>query len=186
MIPMADNCNHSDVTVVQEIVNKPMHLTADTSSKYFTRTKFMNDYSLNFEPGDYEGDEFRTKNVTGRYSRRNYLSNQQFSSVEKIKAALNAGIQLWDVPCIRDHFTEDNDTEDEDSDSEEEQKGDLDNLNALLTDRRANMKDLKKGFVFFMDQEKKDIKRFIQIEMAHKQAQQTYELDAPCEWWEDG
>ena len=167
MIPMADNCNHSDVTVVQEIVNKPMHLEADTDSSYFTRTKYMNDYSVCFDRSEYEGDEARTKNVKGRYSRRNYFSNQQFASIEKFKAALNAGIQLWDVPCIRDQYTEDNDTE-EDSDSEEEQKGDLDNLNALLSDRRATMKDLKKGFVFFMDQEKKDIKRFIQIEMAHK------------------
>ena len=89
------------------------------------------------------------------------------------------------MPCIRDHFTEDNDTEEE-SEDEEEFKGDLDSLNAMLSDRKASMKDLKKGFVFFMDQEKKDIKRFIQIEMVHKQAQQTYELDAPKEWWEDG
>ena len=111
-----------------------------------------------------------TKNVTGRYSRRNYDSNHQFSSVDKIKIALNAGIQLWDVPCIRDYYNEDNDTDDE-SDDEEEEKGQLDSLNALLTDRRATMKDLKKGFIFFMDQEKKDIKRFITIERAHKQAQ---------------
>ena len=45
---MADNCNHSDVTVVQEIINTDMHIEAETSSKYFTKTKFMNDYSLNF------------------------------------------------------------------------------------------------------------------------------------------
>ena len=112
----------------------------------------MNDYSISFERSEYESDEARTKNVKGRYSRRNYFSNQQFSSIEKFKGALNAGIQLWDVPCIRDFYTEDNDT-DEDSDSEEEQKGDLDNLNAMLSDRKATMKDLKKGFVFFMDQE---------------------------------
>ena len=29
MIPMADNCNHSDVTVVQEIIHKDSHLVAD-------------------------------------------------------------------------------------------------------------------------------------------------------------
>ena len=120
----------------------------------------MNDYSVCFELSEYEGDEARTKNVKGRFSRRNYFSNQQFGSIEKFKAALNAGIQLWDVPCIRDQYTEDNDTE-EDSDSKEKQKGDLDNFNALLKDRRATMKYLKKGFVFFMDQEKKDIKSFI-------------------------
>ena len=48
------------------------------------------------------------------------------------------------------------------------------------------MRDLKKGFVFFMDQEKKDIARFIKREKALKAAQQTYEVDAPKEWWEDG
>jgi len=53
MIPMADNCNHSDVTVVQEIVHKGMHLTADKNSKYFTKTKYMNDYSINFIESDW-------------------------------------------------------------------------------------------------------------------------------------
>ena len=149
MVPMADNLNHSDVTVVQEIINKPMHLDVDSSSKYFTRTKMMNDYSINFRREQYEGDFVRTKNVTGRYSRRNYHSNNQFMSVEKIKSALEAGIQLWDVPTIRDQFTEDNDTEEESS--EEEEKGQLDNLSQLLENRRATMRDLKKGFVFFMD-----------------------------------
>ena len=51
---------------------------------------------------------------------------------------------------MRDKFTEDNDTDDESSD-EEEEKGQLHHLNAMLTDRRATMRDLKKGFVFFMD-----------------------------------
>ena len=50
MIPMADNCNHSDVTVVQEILNKQMHLEAEPGTTYFTKTKMMNDYSINFEP----------------------------------------------------------------------------------------------------------------------------------------
>jgi hypothetical protein len=45
---MADNLNHSDVTVVQEIVNTKMHLKGDKTSKYFTKTKFMNDYSINY------------------------------------------------------------------------------------------------------------------------------------------
>lgn len=92
MIPMADNFNHSDVTVVQEIVHKPSHITADTSSKYFTKTKYMNDYSICFDAAEYAGHEMKTKNVTGRYSRKNYQANQQFQDVEKIKAALDSGI----------------------------------------------------------------------------------------------
>ena len=66
MIPMADNCNHSDVSVVQEIVNKKMHLEGDSGTNYFTRTKFMNDYSINFQNEEYEGDQTKTKNVKGR------------------------------------------------------------------------------------------------------------------------
>lgn len=45
MIPMADNLNHSDVNVSCEVINKTLHLEADESSTYFTKTKFMNDYS---------------------------------------------------------------------------------------------------------------------------------------------
>ena len=89
---MADNFNHSDVTVVQEIVHKPNHLFADPSSKYFTKTKFMNNYSICFDAGEYESDEFKVKNVKGRYSRGNYRTNQQFKDVDKVKAALNSGI----------------------------------------------------------------------------------------------
>ena len=69
-----------------------MHLIADQDSGYFTRTKYMNDYSINFEREEYEGDEAKTKNVTGRYSRKNYQANQQFSSIETIKSAIRAGI----------------------------------------------------------------------------------------------
>jgi hypothetical protein len=45
MIPMADNFNHSDVNTINEIVSKSLHLSADPASNYFTKTKFMNDYS---------------------------------------------------------------------------------------------------------------------------------------------
>ena len=86
--------------------------------------------------------------------------------MEKIKSSLNSGIQLWDVPCIRETYTEDNDTEEEDEDDEEsggESSKLLDMLSTMLTDRRATLKDLRKGFIFFMDQEKKDIKRHIAI-----------------------
>ena len=49
MVPMVDNYNHSCVNVVQEIVHKRMHLEADESCSYFTKTKYMNDYSFFFE-----------------------------------------------------------------------------------------------------------------------------------------
>lgn len=75
------------------------------------------------------------------------------------------GQELWDVPCVRETYSEDNDT-DEDSDDEEEAKErskEIEMLNTLLTDRKATVKDLRKGFSFFMDAEKKDLKRQIEI-----------------------
>ena len=76
MIPMADNCNHSDVTIVQEIINKEMHLNAEHGTTYFTKTKMMNDYTINFEPWQYENDAIKSANVKGRYSRANYEANK--------------------------------------------------------------------------------------------------------------
>ena len=119
MIPMADNCNHSDVTVVQEILNKTMHLEAERSSKYFTKTKYMNDYSIAYQPSEYENDAERTLNIKGRYSRANFEANRRFTDLDAIKSALastnsdGSVVDLWDVPCIREKYEEDNDTEEE-------------------------------------------------------------------------
>ena len=75
------------------------------------------------------------------------------------------GIQLWDVPTIREPCTEDNDTEEEEEDEEETKSHsrELEMLNSMLTDRKATIKDLRKGFSFFMDQEKKDLKRHVAV-----------------------
>lgn len=183
MIPMADNCNHSDVTVVQEIVHPMMHLLADRSSQYFTKTKYMNDYSICFDEDQYINDPVKTKNVKGRYSKANYEENKQFTSVEKLKQALDQGIPIWDVPCVRETYDEDNDTEEESEDEEEakERTRELEMLSALLTDRKATVKDLRKGFVFFMDAEKKDLKRHIAIQKAMRlqrsESRKAYEVD---------
>ena len=113
LIPMADNCNHSDVTVVQEIINKQMHLDAEPGISYFTKTKMMNDYWINFNKEDYENDPVRTANVKGRFNKANYNANSKFSAIDKIKASLDAGCQTWEVACFRDCYEEDNDTEEE-------------------------------------------------------------------------
>ena len=76
MIPMADNCNHSDVSVVQEILNHDMHLVANRESNYFTSTKYMNDYSLNYEDSEYKDDSELVKKVTGFYNKQNYDANK--------------------------------------------------------------------------------------------------------------
>ena len=36
-----------------------------------------------------------------------------------IKESLSSGIEVWDVPCIRETYTEDNDTEESSSEEEE-------------------------------------------------------------------
>ncbi len=48
MIPMADNLNHSDVNVLCEVVTHSLHMNPDEDSHYFTKTKFMDDFSLAF------------------------------------------------------------------------------------------------------------------------------------------
>ena len=93
MIPMADNINHSDVTVVQEIFNSEMHPQADRSTAYFTKTKYMNDYSVNYDPetlAGLEGDKLA--NVKGWFNRANYEANKQFTECAKIKEALKNGV----------------------------------------------------------------------------------------------
>ena len=42
---MADSMNHSDVNILCEIVTKSLHKEADEESSYFTKTKYMNNYS---------------------------------------------------------------------------------------------------------------------------------------------
>ena len=99
-------------------------MDAEPGQAYFTKTKMMNDYSINFDEEQYVNDHVRSKNVKGRYNKANFEANRQFSAIDKIKAALASGIPTWDLPCVRDTFTEDNDTEEEneDDDNQEESK----------------------------------------------------------------
>ena len=57
---MADKINHNDVEMINESVNKELHKSK--ADKYFTRNKFMNDYS----------DVFKDKDVP------NYFDKAQF------------------------------------------------------------------------------------------------------------
>jgi hypothetical protein len=49
MIPMADNLNHSDLTVINETINLDFQIQGDKDFLYFTRDKFMNDYSALYD-----------------------------------------------------------------------------------------------------------------------------------------
>ena len=185
MIPMADNCNHSDVTVVQEILNKPMHLEADREGKYFTKTKFMNDYSISYADEEYKDDPNHTLNVKGRFSKTNYEANKQFTSIDKIKESLEApNIQLWDVPCIREKYREDNDSEEEDNYTPLSYK-DFDKLNSngpLVKDLKTQYKLKKRGFMYLIDKEKSELKRkVLDAKEALKTSGATEE--SKNQWW---
>ena len=140
-----------------------MHLEAERSSKYFTKTKFMNDYSINFQPSEYEHDADLTLNVKGRFSRENFEKNRRFTDLDAIKAALagtnnnengnGSVVDLWDVPCIREKYEEDNDTEEEGEDEDERQE-------ACAQHKGQNAK--KKGFKAFIETEKAMLRKQVQ------------------------
>jgi hypothetical protein len=120
MVPMGDNFNHQDVTVVQELVNVQMHLEGDPTSSYFTRSKFMNDFTPLFEEHGYEHHlENKTekerqaamKNVKGHFDRPLFNKNRAGTHLETWKHLMETtDADIWDVPFIRDTFDEDNDT----------------------------------------------------------------------------
>ena len=81
-------------------------MTAEPGQEYFTKTKMINDYSINFTPDQYEGDPIATANVKGRLNKANFVANRQFESLESIKEYLASGVSIWDVPCVRDFYIE--------------------------------------------------------------------------------
>ena len=64
----------------------------------------------------------------------------------------------------------------------------LDALSSFM-DRRATMGDLRKGFVFFMVEERKEIKKLVAMSKARKLQMQDQDLKdtsyTPKEWWTD-
>jgi hypothetical protein len=80
MIPMADNMNHSHGTCVNETINIDYHLRFESKKphggvprRYFTRDKFMNDYSAVFSESEVE--QAPVNILGGRFSRENFNKN---------------------------------------------------------------------------------------------------------------
>ena len=97
---------------------------------------------------------------------------------------------MWDIACIRDKLEEDNDTEEESSEEDEdneEQAKLLKAMSSLLHSRKANVNDLKKGFVFFMDQEKAELRQIRNKMRAKKMQVQEVNpgKEEAKEWWDD-
>jgi len=76
MIPMADNLNHSSVTVTNECINIPLHLNGPENLNYYRVDKFFNDYTPVFEkhcsPEEIEASKL---NIKGRFNAKIYEEN---------------------------------------------------------------------------------------------------------------
>jgi len=71
MIPMADVLNHTDRNMSSEIISRSLHLVADEESSYFTKAKYMNNYSAIFKPEDVK-NEYDFYNINGRFNIDNF------------------------------------------------------------------------------------------------------------------
>lgn len=162
MIPMADNMNHADVNVLCEIVTNSLHKEADEESNYFTKSKFMNDFSLAFT--DEEIANYPV--IKGRLSQENFKQNKnKFDSFECYRRYAETR-QIWEIPFLRDAHEEDNDTDEGSSDSDdlnEDETTNLDSMANALKDiitKDASKKLLRQiqsggGLKFFVRQEEK-------------------------------
>lgn len=163
MIPMADNCNHSHGTCVNETINKDFQSDylplkpnfGNVPRKYFTREKFMNDYSAAFTS---EQVEASTVNITGgRFSRDNFNHNIEKYSIETLRREIEEQVPLWKMTFKYDDFDEDNDTSEEEE-SEEEVEGVelIKDIEATKeSGRLTQLINPRKGFKFFIEQEEK-------------------------------
>ena len=71
MIPFADCFNHGNNDNTFELVSTGLHLNANESSPYFTKYKYMNDYSALFP------DANNSLAVKGRFNKQNFAANQK-------------------------------------------------------------------------------------------------------------
>jgi len=169
MIPMADTLNHSDANITNELISKAKHLEADEDSGYFTKIKYMNDYSPMFS-----ADE-QTPDVKGRFSHKNFEANKIYESAAMFKE-LSATRQIWQIPYLRDPFHEDNDTDEEDEEEDDEESDEeteefkaqvqvfLKKADYDVGDHGVKKSDLRKvlqggGLDFYIKKEKDAIKK---------------------------
>ena len=160
MIPMADNLNHSHATCVNEAINVSYHINYEAKKpfyggvprKYFTRDKFMNDYSTVFTPEQIEKSAINVKG--GRFSRENFNKNIEKYSMNTLRREREQGVKLWQMTYKEDDYDEDNDTEEEEESEEEEDDTILSKLETKKSEGRlSEIINPRKGFKFFIEQE---------------------------------
>jgi hypothetical protein len=125
MIPMADNLNHSHATCVNETINVRYHMRylpdkphhGSVPKHYFTREKFMNDYSAVFT--EEQVQECPVNVLGGRFSRENFNLNIAKYSLDTWKKEVAQGVPLWQMTYKEEDYDEDNDTEEEEEEDEE-------------------------------------------------------------------
>ena len=90
MIPMADNVNHADTNVIFEMICKSMQLEAELNPGYFSKSKFMNDYSSIFaRDGDKLRGDFDLINVNGRFNKESFELNKKEESWETLATEIS-------------------------------------------------------------------------------------------------
>ena len=172
MVPACDNFNHNDVTVVQELVNTALHTKHDKKSSYWTRTKYMNDYTDLFQNMCPEKlaqmNEKEVGCVKGHFNRDQYDKHTGLYSQETWSLLLGGvgrdlcpniedAQDVWAVPYIRDTYDEDNDSTDSSSDEEDQM---MNMLQTLISKKQKH----KKKPVSFTDQFSKGLSWFIKKE----------------------
>jgi hypothetical protein len=78
MIPMADMLNHSSIDVQYEVFNRSLHPKDVQAGHYFTRSKYMNDFSCLYNKQELEEiskDERVKLDVKGRFNEVNFRAN---------------------------------------------------------------------------------------------------------------
>jgi len=159
MIPMADNLNHSHGTCINETIHTTFHLkyTGDkphhggVPKHYFTREKFMNDYSAIFSEQEIQQSPINT--LGGRFSRDNFNRNIEKYSLDTLRKEVDSKM-LWDMTWKEDDVSEDNDTEEEESEEEDYLEDDeyLKRISQKKSEGKINeLINPKKGFKFFIE-----------------------------------
>ena len=83
----------------------------------------MADYSICYD----DETEKATQEVRGNLHQANFEANKMYTSLDKVREALEAGTQVWDLPYLREKYRDDDYESDGDEDDDEgEGEGDYD------------------------------------------------------------